>query len=149
MIPEFDECGLLPPGVHPAEWEELEARFGTTAHRRWLLAGLLRALKNLAAAGCRLAYVDGSFVTSKEIPGDWDGCWEEAGVDPTLLDPVLLDFTARRAVQKAKYLGEFFPARSQAEATPPFRIFLDFLQTDQVSGDLKGIVSVDLTRLPT
>ena len=43
-------------------------------------------------AGCRRAYVDGSFVTAKEVPGDFDGCWEAEDVDPDALDPVLLDF---------------------------------------------------------
>lgn len=30
------------------------------------------------------AYLDGSFVTSKDTPGDFDGCWEEANVTSTL-----------------------------------------------------------------
>ena len=61
-------------------------------------------LENLKAAGCRTVYVDGSFVTSKELPNDYDACWEEAGVDPETLDPVLLTFDAGRATQKAKIL---------------------------------------------
>jgi len=47
---------------------ELVERFGTNERRREILAGLLRALQALKAAGCRRAYVDGSFVTSKEVP---------------------------------------------------------------------------------
>jgi len=53
---------------------------------------VLQALRLLREAGCGRAYVDGSFVTAKEVPGDFDGCWEAEGVDFDLLDPRLLTF---------------------------------------------------------
>lgn len=41
MIPPFDPAGgNLPPGVHPATWDEIVARYGSTPHRLRLLAGL-------------------------------------------------------------------------------------------------------------
>ncbi len=80
------------------------------------MRGLKAALENLSGAGCRTAYVDGSFVTSKAIPNDYDACWEETGFDPVILDPVLLIFDPGRAAQKAKYMGEFFPALVTADA---------------------------------
>ncbi|MDQ3701448.1 MAG: hypothetical protein M3442_11080, partial [Chloroflexota bacterium] len=83
MIPPFEaSTGLLPSGVHEATWEEFVARFGWTPHRLALLAGLKAALDALEAAGCPRVYVDGSFVTAKPDPGDFDGCWETDGVDP-------------------------------------------------------------------
>ncbi len=45
--------------------------------------GLRSALESLEGAGCRTAYVDGSFVTAKELPNDFDACWEEVGLDQT------------------------------------------------------------------
>lgn len=96
MIPNFDSEGNLPPGVHTCTWQELVARFGQTPYRRWLIQGLLAALRALSVAGCTLAYIDGSFVTVKEQPGDFDACWDMAGVDPTRLDPVLLNFDQGR-----------------------------------------------------
>ena len=93
-------------------------------------------------------YIDGSFVTAKEKPNDFDACWEPTGVDPNLLDPVLLDFNNRRLAQKLKYGGELFPATSKAEATPPYRTFLDFFQRDKATGKPKGIIALDLRRLP-
>src|ERR1700676_3010297 len=100
-IPELDPAtGNLPVGVHDASWQELVAAFGSNDTRQRLLDGLRRALLALKAAGCQRAYVDGSFVTAKETPGDFDGCWELAGVNASLLDPVLLDFAAKRAAQK-------------------------------------------------
>jgi hypothetical protein len=144
MIPPFQEDGLLPPGLHGATWEEFVSRFGATPHRRRLLGGLKAALEELKRAGCGLAYVDGSFVTAKEVPGDYDGCWDVTNVDPTILDPVLLTFDRGRATQKAKYLGEFFPAA--AMETGSGRTFLDFQQIDKDTGDAKGIVALDLRR---
>ena len=85
MIPAFETergvggCYQLPLGIHVATWAELVERFGNNERRREILASLLRALQALKAAGCRRVYVDGSFVTSKEGPGDFDGCWDHEG----------------------------------------------------------------------
>jgi len=87
-------------------------------------------------------YLNGSFVTSKELPNDYDGCWEEDGVDPTLLDPVLLTFDRGRVSQKAKYMGEMFPA--SIPANPRGLSFLEFFQTDKETGREKGIIAIDL-----
>src|SRR5260370_34264859 len=111
MVPGFDKDGNLPPGEHECMWAELVARFGQTAHRQRLLTGLKAALDSLKAAGCARAYVDGSFVTAKVAPRDFDGCWDVAGVDPTRLDPILLTFANSRLAQKIKYNGELFPAQ--------------------------------------
>ncbi len=144
MIPPFTEEGLLPPGVYRATWREFVDRFGTTPHRRKLLAGLKAALKSLRAAGCRTVYIDGSFVTAKPHPGDFDGCWEIDGVEPERLDPVLLTFDAGRATQKAKYLGELFPAQMDEAGTG--MAFLEFFQVDKETGNPKGIVALNVRR---
>lgn len=142
MIPQFDADGLLPAGIHWATWDEVAGTFGITPWRRRLLDGLEMAIDSLRRAGCRTVYIDGSFVTSKEVPNDFDACWEEAGVAPELLDPVLLQFDAGRAAQKARYLGELFPA--SLGATVEGMSFLEFFQTDRETGGSKGIVAVDL-----
>lgn len=144
VIPPHNPDGLLPHGVHTAGWDELEQRFATTPWRSQLLAGFRRACVALAAAGCGQVWLDGSFVTTKDVPGDFDGCWDPAGVRARLLDPVLLTFDNRRAAQKAKYLGELFPATHMAAAGGP--AFVDFFQVDKVTGDPKGIVLVDPRR---
>ena len=147
MIPPFDPAtGNLPPGVHEAPWDEFVARYGWTAHRLVLLAGLKAALDALHAAGCRRAYVDGSFVTAKDQPGDFDGCWEVDHVDLARLDPVLLTFANRRVAQKRRYGGELFPADWAADASGTN--FLSFFQRDKDTGRPKGIIAMDLERLP-
>jgi hypothetical protein len=143
-IPDFDDRGVLPPGIHVATWAEVHARYGYNTHRRELLAGLRKALVSLKSAGCRHAYIDGSFVTAKLRPGDFDGCWEEQDVDPDLLHPALLIFDDQRAVQKAIFGGEMFPASAHADGkgSP----FVQFFQTEKLTGEPKGIVCIDLAR---
>jgi len=72
-------------------------------------------------------------------------CWDITNVDPEHLDPVLLDFSIRRAAQKAKFGGEFFPAQLPEGISG--RTFLDFFQVDKETGARKGIVALDLRRL--
>lgn len=143
MIPGFDSNGNLPPGVHTATWGQFCGHFGHSEHRKNLLAGLVAALNALAVAGCKTVYINGSFVTRKRKPGDYDLCWSVDGVQPARLDPVLLDFspTGRRAM-KAKYRGDLFPAEIPEGASG--KAFLDFFQTDKRTGEPKGIVSMDL-----
>ncbi len=87
-------------------------------------------------------YLDGSFVTIKREPGDYDSCWDIDGVNVETLDSVFLDFSNGRAAQKRKYLGEFFPAQLPEGAGG--RLFLEFFQTDKETGRSKGIVGLNL-----
>ncbi len=146
MLPPFDSSGNLPSGIHLAEWSEFVARYGTTPRRLTLLAGLRDALDNLRSAGCWQVYVGGSFVTTKPEPGDFDACWGITGVEPALLDPVLLTFDNGRAAQKARFGGELFPAQLPEGVSG--KTFLDFFQTDRATGQPKGIAALDLRRLP-
>lgn len=145
MIPEFDEHGNLPPGIHHATWNEIVTRYATSVRRRELLDGLLDALRSLKGAGCSTAYLDGSLVTSKDHPGDFDACWESSGVILSRLDPELLTFSDGRAAQKARYGGELYPAEWPAGADGT--AYLDFFQRDRLKQQ-KGIIAIDLTGLP-
>ena len=146
MIPDCRN-GLLPPGIHKATWPEIGARFGASHPRRsYLLDGLARGAQELKDAGCATLWIDGSYVTDKQAPRDFDACWDPAGVDPLRLDPVLKIFTNDRALQKMKYGGEFFPATNPADTRG--RNFLQFFQEDR-SGVPKGIVELNLRRFST
>lgn len=146
MVPPFESNGLLPPGIHFADtWQEFFSLFGSTPRRQWLLDGMKSALVALYRAKCKLVYVDGSFVTTKKEPGDFDICWDIAGVDPQLLDPILLKLNDGRQSQKAKFRGELFPARWTE--TESGKTFLEFFQVDKTTGDAKGIVALDLERI--
>jgi len=52
-----------------------------TPQRRQLLDGLAHTIEVLAAAGCRRLWLNGSFVTAKDEPADFDACWDPEGVD--------------------------------------------------------------------
>ena len=144
MIPDLIELGsptpwaVLPPGIHPASLEEVRERFANTPHRRRLFQGVAAVAENLWAAGCTEIYIDGSFVTAKPHPDDFDGCWNPKGVSPSAVDPVLLDFTEKRKAQKQKFRGEMFMTIHRAKPAGP--LYLDFQQIEKFSGRRKGIV---------
>ncbi|MGZ4693313.1 MAG: DUF6932 family protein [Acidimicrobiales bacterium] len=90
MLPPLGpETGLLPAGEHAATWDEVVERFGWNERRRRLLDGLADALELLGAAGCRQVWLNGSFVTAKDEPGDFDACWDTDDVDLDQVDPVI------------------------------------------------------------
>jgi hypothetical protein len=145
MIPPLVEAkgvpyGILPPGIHRSDLRELAERFAGNERRAWLYEGLLAVTEALRVAGCKRMYIDGSFVTGKEQPNDFDGCWEPTGVVAALLDPVLLDFSDRRAAQKLKYRGEMFISTTRTGNGT----FLDFFQVEKLTGVRKGIIQIGL-----
>lgn len=142
VIPPFQPDGMLPPGVHWADSIEIQARFGQSPHRHQLFQGFLQAVKELKAAGCKEVFLDGSFVTAKTSPNDYDACWGTGGVDPVQLDDVFFDFTNRRARQKARFQGEFFPGDMKEGLSG--KTFLEFFQVDKQTGGPKGIVGLQL-----
>ena len=108
--------------------------------------GLKKALYLLKEAGCKTVYLDGSFVTSKKLPNDYDCCWDPNGVDLNRLDKTFLDTSQRgRIIQKVMFGGEFFVSSTMEHASR--KPFLDFFQTDRETGQRKGIVAIDLEGL--
>ena len=143
MIPDLIDIGgpweVLPPGIHDATLPEVEQRFAYNQRRKELFDGLQQGCKSLKVAGCKVIFLDGSYVTEKPRPGDFDVCWGSRGVNPAKLDPVLLDFANLRANQKAKFGGEFFPSSARADGG---RTFVEFFQTDKDTGSKKGIIRI-------
>ena len=147
MIPDFVDIGgpwkVLPPGVHNATIEEIEARFATSDHRKRMFLGFKNGMEALCKAGCRKIFLDGSFITEKPFPGDFDACWDPIGVDVTKLDPIFRDFSDARKKQRDCFHGEFFPTNLTADGT---HVFLDFFQTDKHTGEAKGIICISLSK---
>src|ERR1700685_2449816 len=109
MLPEFNRDGRLPAGIHWATWQEIQSRFGFSLRRQQLLGGLRLALAALNRAGCSRVYIDGSFVTVKREPGDYDACWDIDGVNVEALDSVFLDFSKGRTGAEAQVPRRVFP----------------------------------------
>jgi len=143
MIPEMSDIGsvwkVLKPGIHDVTLTEIEQQFTTNERRKELYQGLIRGCQALKDAGCSVIYLDGSFITTKPTPNDFDVCWDPHGVDPTKLDGVLLDFDDQRRNQKQKYGGEFFPSSATADG---HNTFVEFFQIDIETGRKKGILRI-------
>lgn len=139
MLPPFDpDTGRLPEDEHVATWEEVLDRLGWNQGRRRLLDGLAEAIGLLAEAGCRQIWLNGSFVTAKDEPGDFDACWDTNGVDLDLLDPVLLDLSNARAAQKARFGGELFPNVVESGSG---LVFAEFFKVERDTSR-KGIILI-------
>jgi len=73
-LPEFNESGDFPVGVHPATLIEVIARLGSNTVQRQRVAQRLQRIYDLAAATGSVSrfIVFGSFVTDKPEPADVD-----------------------------------------------------------------------------
>lgn len=110
--------------------------FRVDHRRRQLLDGLAEAIELPAAAGCTRIWLNGSFVTAKDKPADFDACWDPDGVDLDALEPIFSDFANARANQKVRFGGELFPNVTE---TGSGLVFADFFKNER-DGGRKGIV---------
>jgi hypothetical protein len=141
---QFNANGNLSPGIHILTLTETQTLLVFNERRQELFSGFKRACISLQQAGCQKIYIGGSFATTKELPGDFDACWDTTNVDFKILkdiEPVLLDLSNNCAAQKAKFGGELFPADKPTALTGVTH--LDFFQTDR-DGCPKGIISIVL-----
>jgi hypothetical protein len=143
-IPEFLEDGWLPAGHHAATWEEIIASFGgaSGSRRARLTASLLElrdALLEFHITGSLL--LDGSYVSAKAEPGDFDvlligpaDIQVRKDTEPGLAR--LLD--AEVAEKERGYSLFFIPQDS------PAREMLQTFWDISKEGVLKGVVEVTL-----
>lgn len=146
MIPQFVEImaypwPVLPPGIHRADLREVRNRYASTYWRMRLFRGFVLACRSLVRAKCERIYLDGSYVTGKPVPRDYDACWDPDGVDPRLVDPVFNDFANSRAAQKQRFGGEFFHAGMVADRYG--QNYLEFFQIARAGAERKGIILIE------
>ena len=75
MIPEFNKYGNLPAGIYKSSITCIENKFGKSSEERISLFKDFHNFIELIApfkANIKHLILDGSFVTSKETPGDTD-----------------------------------------------------------------------------
>src|SRR5438552_13186344 len=73
MIPPFDDSGVLPPGIHPASLDEIEARFGGQSELRRVQMDSVRWMLDLARrVRVQRIILNGSFVSDIMEPNDVD-----------------------------------------------------------------------------
>ncbi|MBU4602534.1 hypothetical protein KKA86_05495 [bacterium] len=75
MLPEFNKYGNLPAGVYKSSISCIENKFGTSSEERISLFNDFRKFLKMLSPfkkNIKRLILDGSFVTSKESPGDID-----------------------------------------------------------------------------
>ena len=137
-IPPLSADGRLPPGVHRATPEEVVSRFCAGSERRLGLRDPFLTLVEVAReAKASEQIIDGSFVTSKERPGD---------IDAILVLPRGFDIRSECGKQiKELYEVHGFDVERVSEGDAELRDYLVnvFFGTDR-DGNHRGLVEVIL-----
>jgi len=143
-IPSVDPgTGCLPPGEHGATLGEIEQTFGTgNFRRRELFKRLEWVLHELRTKGVTRIWVAGSFVTSKERPGDVDVVYEP----PEKADPdtwgILSPWQRKRLKDREKVdlwkMPSYQPPDPQLGMRPTI---LDYFKRD-IDGNSKGVITL-------
>lgn len=147
VLPDFREDGWLPEGHYDASWKEVIDRFGgfPGSARERVTSSLLAWRNEIKAKGISgWLLLDGSFVSAKETPGDFDAL-------------LVLDEEARTILEndvEAKALLDYSECKSRGfdllyyfAATVrdyPDLAGLDLWDRDKETGKLKGVLEVGL-----
>lgn len=139
MIPDFNENGYLPKGIHMATMNEIKQRFGISTPKRKDLFKGFKSLVNLLhkhKKKIKKLLLNGSFVTNKESPGD---------LDCVLIVKDDFDFCSPEARQllDAKRLFNADVVTFMEQDVNRYRRFIDFFGHDR-SRRPKGLVEVIL-----
>ncbi|MBE8971159.1 hypothetical protein IQ277_34670 [Nostocales cyanobacterium LEGE 12452] len=145
MLPKFIDhhaapFPFLPEGIYDLTINDVSKCFAGNSHRAKLFYGFKIATEHLFQAGCSQVYLDGSFVTSKAFPGDFDALWDTSNVDVKKVHPAFIMVHLGTGLQKQMFGGYFFPAGATEGISG--KTFLDFFQTESFSGERKGIIRV-------
>jgi hypothetical protein len=129
----------MPPGIHTVTLAEVKDKFAYNAKRIALFAGLNRVVGILSEAKCPEVFLDGSYITQKEEPGDYDLCFEPTGLQPT--EP-LRALLAAKENRKAEYLGDIFARLPE----PPYHHdhVTDWQKDGRNDDVIKGILRINL-----
>lgn len=146
------KTGLLPEGVHDLSWTDIAVLFGTSVHRRNLLKYFHEVCSILKKAGVDKVWLNGSFVTSKSRPSDYDCSYE---LTQRIFDALPTDpFKLKNAdtIIRARFNGDV-----KAEPMPDGYIYHSDLFPNvighthrgvAIENTRKGIVVLHLSNLP-
>lgn len=132
---------IFKPGIYEYTLEKLERDFATNKTRKDLFEDIKRLAKELKHAGCEILYIDGSFITRKEKPGDYDACWEPFVKKNMPANTLLLeDSTFANTWRKERFSGDIFPRFGG------YGDRVEKWQLDSRTNKQKGIIFIDLRR---
>ena len=146
-LPEFRKDGWLPEGHHAVTWEEIALIFGgqPDSRRDLLLQRLLTWRDDLRSKGAAGRLIlDGSFISTKEIPGDidcllvYDDSRIRLSEEPET--KYLVDYTTL----KSQGLGDVFVFPLSLTMRYPTFFHEDAFDYDKITGQTKGVAEVEL-----
>jgi hypothetical protein len=145
MALRYNEQGNLEPGFYDMSLEEVRSIFCHNKHRSWLFEGIELAIEHLKKIGCKTIFLDGSYITKKELPKDFDLCWDDTDlsiVTAAKICPELFDCGWRMQKMKNRYRGDVAPANSIADFNKGIN-FLGYFTEDKQGRD-KGIIRISI-----
>ena len=144
-LPEFNEHGVLPVGIHDASLDEIKRRFGIfrcTDRRTRLIEQLVAYLAEARDSGLVVGViVDGSFITDKDEPGDVDIILvvdnsHDFGLD---LSPAEYNVLSSRRARKRHGIDVLVAATG----SDAYQRYIEFFQETREDPDVKkGLVRV-------
>ena len=145
-LPAFRDDGWLPEGPHQATWEEIVARFGDApgSQRARVLSSLLAWRDAVLSKGMGgLVILNGSFISRKEAPGDFDLVffYDEATKALVLRDTAAKALTDYQACRAAGFSGDVFAFPASLRLLSPLLAGTDMFDFDR-RGTPKGVVEV-------
>ena len=150
-IPDLTEHGLLPVGVHDATLDEVVARFGSgTPRRAELGANLRRFAALLEDIGLFTdLFVDGSFTTDAEPPGDVDVVMQLPGAKMTELAQHPRSTELERRAVKLRFEVDALLEASESGATFMVGLFMTLKAKDVIARKVsasqrRGIMRIKL-----
>ena len=143
MIPDFNSEGYLPPGIHDCTLHELEERFTFNLKRKILFEGLIRLIHKLGSIHCKVVYIDGSFVSSKQLPSDVDVCFECAEEHWEFAILMIGDFWKDQEKFQKEFGCNIFPSNLFTDGGGKL-YYLDFFQRIKNTDIPKGILKIKL-----
>lgn len=142
MIANFNTEGYLPEGIHECTLQELEERFTFNLKRKKLFEGLSRLIHKLGSIHCKVIYIDGSFVSEKQLPSDVDVCFECAEENWEFAVLMVGDFWKDQESFQRDYNCNVFPSNLFIEGGKLY--YLDFFQRIKNTNIPKGILKIKL-----
>lgn len=145
MIPEFQQNGFLEEGIYETSFSEMEEKLGFSRKRRKLLSAMKTLITYCKYLQCDVLYIDGSFVSTKISPADYDACWDTTATDkePIMNAVEQSSLNSDSESQKEEFGGEIYPAFVKAPLNHGMTI-LEYFQTIKDGEGKKGIIKLKL-----
>ena len=142
-LPEFNEVGDLPPGIHRATLDEVMERFGAAQGLRGLSTRRFLHVYELAQRTKHLArlFIFGSYVTAKSDPNDVDIVLIMGDTFHLEDCPVEARGLFDHALAQARYGISIFWIRPGLLVNESLENFIKYWQTKR-DGSKRGIVEV-------